>query len=144
MMDIQAAIGIHQLAKVEGYWVRRREIWQRYNQAFADLPLGLPADPEPGTRHAHHLYNILVDAQRTGIRRDDFLTAMTARKIGVGVHYLSIPEHPYYQQTLGWQPESYPNAMAIGRQTVSLPISAKLSDQDVDDVIEAVRDIIGG
>lgn len=142
MMDIQAAIGIHQLARVEVNWQRRSEIWQQYNEAFADLPLTLPAEPESGSRHAYHLYTILIDAQRAGINREDFLNAMTARKIGVGVHYLSIPEHPYYQQAFGWQPESFPNAMKIGRQTVSLPISAKLTDQDVDDVIEAVNSII--
>ncbi|MEI6207768.1 MAG: DegT/DnrJ/EryC1/StrS family aminotransferase [Desulfuromonadales bacterium] len=142
MMDMQAAIGIHQLLQVERYWDRRQEIWQRYNEAFATLPIGLPAEPEPDTRHAYHLYSILVDAVRTGISRDDFLNAMTAQKIGVGVHYLSIPEHPYYQHTFGWRPEDYPNAMRIGRQTVSLPISAKMTDSDVEDVIEAVKHVI--
>jgi dTDP-4-amino-4,6-dideoxygalactose transaminase len=143
MMDLQAAIGIHQLQKVENYWIRRQEIWRRYNEAFATLPIGLPADPELDTRHAYHLYTIRVDEPRTGISRDEFLNAMTALKIGVGVHYLSIPEHPYYQQTFGWRPEEYPNAMRIGRETVSLPISAKLSDGDVEDVIEAVRQTLG-
>jgi dTDP-4-amino-4,6-dideoxygalactose transaminase len=56
----------------------------------------------------------------------------------VGVHYRSIPEHPYYQQTYHWKPEDYPNAMAIGRQTVSLPLSPNLTDRDVEDVIRAV------
>ncbi|OLT60275.1 MULTISPECIES: DegT/DnrJ/EryC1/StrS family aminotransferase [Moorena] len=67
---------------------------------------------------------------------------MTAENIGVGVHYLSIPEHPYYQQTFGWQPENYPKAMAIGRQTVSLPLSAKLTNEDVNDVIFAVKNLL--
>ena len=67
---------------------------------------------------------------------------MTKRNIGVGVHYLSIPEHPYYQKAFGWQPEDYPHAMRIGCQTVSLPLSAKLMDEDVEDVIEAVRRIM--
>jgi dTDP-4-amino-4,6-dideoxygalactose transaminase len=139
MMDVQAAIGIHQLSRVEAYWRRRQEIWNRYNEAFADLPIGLPADPEPDTRHAHHLYTILIDPAKTGISRDAFLDAMTGQNIGVGVHYLSIPEHPYYQRKFGWKPEDYTNAMRIGRQTVSLPISAKLTDQDVEDVIGSVR-----
>lgn len=139
MMDLQAAIGVHQLQRVEPYWEKRNRIWQRYNEAFAALPLGRPADPEPGTRHALHLYTILIDEADTSISRDAFLNAMTAHKIGVGVHYLSIPEHPYYQHTFGWKPEDYPNAMRIGRQTVSLPISAKLTDKDVDDVIDAVK-----
>lgn len=142
MMDLQAAIGIHQLARVEQNWLRRQAIWNRYQQALADLPITLPAVPEPGTRHAYHLYSVLVDEGRTGISRDGFLDAMTAQNIGVGVHYLSIPEHPYYQQRFGWKPENYPNAMRIGRQTVSLPISAKLTDEDVEDVILAVKRVL--
>jgi dTDP-4-amino-4,6-dideoxygalactose transaminase len=142
MMDIQAAIGIHQLRRVSSYWQRRQEIWHKYNEAFAQLPLGLPCAPEPDTRHAYHLYTILVDDHRSGIARDTFLKGMAKNNIGVGVHYLSIPEHAYYQQRFGWWPEDYPNAMAIGRQTVSLPLSAKLSDADVEDVITAVKRIL--
>jgi dTDP-4-amino-4,6-dideoxygalactose transaminase len=139
MMDLQAAIGIHQLKRIESYWKRRWQIWRQYNEAFADLPVTLPAEPELESRHAFHMYTILVDEKRCGVNRDAFLNAMTRQKIGVGVHYLSIPEHPYYQSTFGWSPEDYPNAMTIGRQTVSLPISAKLTERDVSDVIESVR-----
>ncbi len=142
MMDLQAAIGIHQLKRVERLWHRRREIWNCYNEAFVDFPLKLPAEPEPQTRHSHHLYTILVEERKTGISRDDFLDGMTAQNIGVGVHYLSITEHPYYQQRFGWKPDDFPNAKHIGRQTVSLPISAKLTDKDVDDVIKAVRMVL--
>ena len=82
MMDLQAAIGIHQLARVEAYWQRRREIWSRYNEAFADLPLGLPAPDPPDTRHAYHLYTVLVDRERSGIGRDTFLDRMTKQTSG--------------------------------------------------------------
>ncbi len=143
MMDLQAAIGIHQLARIEPYWKRREKVWNRYNEAFADLPLGLPAPVEPDTRHGYHLYTVLVDEARTGIKRDAFLDAMTQQGIGVGVHYLSIPEHPYYQEQFNWQPEDYPHATRIGRQTVSLPLSAKLTDDDVEDVITAVKRVLG-
>jgi dTDP-4-amino-4,6-dideoxygalactose transaminase len=139
MMDLQAAIGIHQLSRVEQNWSRRQEIWKRYQEAFADLPVTCPSDPEPNTRHAYHLYTILIDEAKTSISRDRFLNEMPAQGIGVGVHYLSIPEHSYYQRTFGWKAEDYPNAMRIGRQTVSLPLSAKLKDKDVEDVIEAVK-----
>lgn len=142
MMDLQAAIGIHQLQRVVPYWQRRQQIWQRYNEAFADLPLTLPANPESETTHGYHLYTILVDEARTRISRDTFLDAMNAQNIGIGVHYMSIPEHLYYQQRFGWQPEDYPNAMRIGRQTVSLPLSAKLTDADVEDVIGAVSKVL--
>ena len=139
MMDLQAALGIHQLQRVETNWRRRAEIWQQYNEAFAGWPLTLPAEPEPDTRHAHHLYTILVEEERAGISRDEFLDAMTANNVGVGVHYLSIPEHPVYQEKFGWRPEDYPNAMRIGRQTVSLPLSAKLTDAEVTQVIQVVQ-----
>lgn len=142
MMDLQAAIGIHQLARVEDYWQRRAVIWQRYMEAFQDLPIELPAAPEADTRHGYHLFTVLIDEAKTGISRDRFLTAMTAENVGVGVHYLSIPEHPYYQKNFNWRPEDYPQATRIGRQTVSLPLSAKLSDRDVEDVILAVRKIL--
>jgi len=139
MMDLQAALGIHQLRRVEANWRRREQVWRRYNEAFAGLPVTLPAEPEPDTRHAYHLYTILVDEARADISRDRFLDAMTERNIGVGVHYLSVPEHPVYQEKFGWRPEDYPNAMRIGRQTVSLPLSAKITDAEVARVIEAVR-----
>lgn len=142
MTDMQAAIGIHQLGRVEAYWRRRQQIWEYYDRALGDLPIGLPAEPEPETRHAYHLYTILIDEKRTGISRDAFLQAMTTQNIGVGVHYLSIPEQPYYQQSFGWKPEDYPHATRIGRQTVSLPFSAKLEDADADDVVKAVRYIV--
>jgi len=70
--------------------------------------------------------------------RDDFLDAMTAEGIGVGVHYVALNEHPYYQDCYGREPDDTPHARNVGRQTVSLPISAKLTDQDVRDVISAV------
>jgi dTDP-4-amino-4,6-dideoxygalactose transaminase len=142
MMDMQAAIGVQQLKRIEGYWKRRELVWQRYMEAFCRLPIGLPAAAEPDTRHAYHLFNLLIDQKETGLSRDEFLDRMTANGIGVGVHYLSLPEHPYYQKTFGWRPEDYPNAMRIGRQTVSLPLSAKLSESDVADVITAVKKVI--
>lgn len=142
MMDLQAAIGLEQLARVEPYWQRRQAIWKRYVEELADLPLQLPPEPAPDTRHAHHLFSVQIDEARGGISRDAFLDAMTAQGIGVGVHYLALTEHPYYQQSYGWKPEDTPHATRVGRRTVSLPISAKLSDQDVADVIAAVRLIL--
>jgi dTDP-4-amino-4,6-dideoxygalactose transaminase len=143
MMDLAAAIGVEQLRRVEANWRKRRKVWQTYNKAFSGLPVKTPADPEPGNLHAFHLYTIQVNPDAAGITRDEFLTGMTKQNIGVGVHYQSIPEHPYYQQALSWRPEDYPHAMKIGRETVSLPISAKLTDQDVEDVITAVKRLVG-
>lgn len=143
MMDVQAAIGLNQLKRIEAYWHRRQQIWAIYDNAFSQTPLVTPAPLEPGTRHAYHLYNVLVDSSRTeGLDRDSFLAGMNEQNIGVGVHYLSLPEHPFYQERFGWEPADFPNATRIGRQTVSLPLSAKLTDNDVSDVVEAVTRVL--
>jgi dTDP-4-amino-4,6-dideoxygalactose transaminase len=140
MMDLQAALGIHQLRRVESNWKRRQEIWKRYDQAFMEFPVTLPAEPEPDTRHAYHLYTILIESEAL-LSRDAFLHNMTISNIGVGVHYLSVPEHPIYQEKFGWRLGDYPNAVRVGRKTVSLPLSAKLTDEEVERVIEAVTSI---
>ena len=142
MMDIQAAIGIHQLRRIQKNWERRQEIWATYQREFAGLPLTLPAQPDEGTRHAYHLYTVLIDPERTNLTRDQFIADMTAENIGVGVHYQSIPVHPYYQERFGWRPEDYPHSLRIGQQTVSLPLSPKLTDHDVADVIRAVHKVL--
>ena len=142
MMDLQAAIGMHQITRVESYWQKRLEIWKKYNAAFADLPVTLPAPLAAESRHALHLYTLLVDNPRAPVTRDQFITALHRRRIGTGVHYRAIPVHPVYQQRFGWNPTDYPNANVIGQSTVSLPLSAKLTDDDVNDVITAVREVL--
>jgi dTDP-4-amino-4,6-dideoxygalactose transaminase len=142
MIDLQAAIGLHQLNNVESYWVRRHELWGRYSCAFQNLPFTIPSPVPDDCRHGYHLFTLRIAKERCGICRDDFLGEMTANNIGVGVHYLSAAEHPYYQSRFGWKPEDFPHSMQIGRETVSLPLSAKLTDEDVEDVIAAVRSIM--
>lgn len=143
MMDIQAALGIHQLAKVDRNWKRRQEIWEIYQKELADLPLILPAQPENGLKHGYHLFTVLIDTDKTEITRDKFLGLMNRENIGTGVHYQSIAEHVYYQETYGWKADDYPVSKYIGERTISLPLSAKLSDDDVADVIKAVKKVLG-
>lgn len=142
MMDLQAAFGIHQLKRIEQYWKKRQAIWNTYMKAFAGLDLELPAPIEPQTRHAFHLFAIRINPKRNKITRDQFLNEMTKRNIGVGVHYLAIPEHPYYQKAFGWKLNQFPNSVTYGRETVSLPISPKLTNQQVNAVIDSVQDIL--
>lgn len=142
MMDLQAAIGIHQLPRIDKYWLRRQEIWNRYGEAFADLPVFLPAPVEPNTKHAYHLYTLLLDTDKVSLTRDQFLAELTKRNIGVGVHYIALHLHPYYQQNYGCQRSDFPNAEWISDRTVSLPLSAKLTDADVQDVVDAVKEIL--
>lgn len=139
MTDLQAAIGIHQLRRIDQWWRRRQTIWKTYDRAFQDLSIDLPKAPEPDTRHAYHLYTILVAKKRCGLNRDAFVDSMSRSGIGVGVHYLSIAEHPYYRKAFKWQPCDYPNARRIGRETVSLPLTPGQTETDTRRVISAVR-----
>jgi len=141
MTDVQAALGIHQLRRVNENWHRRDEIWCRYQKGLASLPIGLPATDDPDSKHARHLYRILVHEERCGKTRDRVLEDLKSFKIGSGVHYLPVHLHPYYRNTFGYREGCYPNAEWIGRGTLSIPLSAKLTDDDVTDVIEALLQI---
>ncbi len=142
MMDIQAAIGIHQLKHIDDWLERRNEIWNFYDQSFADLPVDLPAPDEDSAIHARHLYTLLIDEEQCGISRDSFLEKMRQYNIGAGVHYIGIHLHPYYAQEFGFSRDDFPNASWVSDCTVSLPLSPKLEDRDVEDVISAVKKAI--
>jgi dTDP-4-amino-4,6-dideoxygalactose transaminase len=139
MMDLQAALGLHQLDRVEANLVRRQDIWTRYDQAFADLPVFLPPPEERGTRHARHLYTLLLDIEHLSGGRDDVQAALHEQRIGTGIHYRALHLHRYYRETYGYAPGDLPNAEWIAERTLSLPLSPKLTSQDVEDVIRAVR-----
>jgi len=135
-------MGIHQLKRVNQYWGRREVIWNEYNRAFRDLPCQIPADPDPQTRHAYHLYSPLINVEEIGRSRDWVLDALTAENIGVGVHYTPVHLHPFYRNTFGWKSGDFPNAEWIGERTISLPLSAALFDEDVQDVIRAFQKVL--
>ncbi len=142
MTDLEAAIGLHQMARVNENLQRRNEIWQIYNQSFSDLPIGLPAPDEPNTVHARHLYTLMIDPDRTGITRDEFMRRLYIMNIGTGVHYVGVHLHPYYRNHFGYRPEDFPDATWISERTVSLPLSPKLSDADVEDIVRSVRTVL--
>jgi dTDP-4-amino-4,6-dideoxygalactose transaminase len=141
MMDIQAAMGIHQLKRVHKYWEYREQIWEKYNVAFKDLPCFVPLQPEPNTKHGYHLYTLIIDIDQ-GRSRDWILNALTAENIGVGVHYRPVHLHPYYRNTFNWKLGDFPNSEWIGDRTVSLPLSAKLTEKDIEDVIVSVKKVL--
>lgn len=144
MMDIQAAIGIHQLDRIEAGLQRRNEIWDIYNKAFANLPVSLPAPDEPDTLHARHLYTLMIDEQESGISRDAFMNTLHKMNIGTGVHYLGVHLHPYYIDRFGFKPEDYPNATWVSERTVSIPLSPSLTNEDIEYVIDAVTTVLSG
>jgi len=142
MTDVQAAIGLHQLKKLEGFHARRREIVRRYNAAFSPLAeLQTPVE-RPEVEHAWHLYVLRLNLDRFKLSRNRFIEELKARNIGTSVHFIPIHLHPYYRNKYGYKPEDFPVAYREYQRAVSLPLSAKMSDQDVEDVIEAVCAIV--
>lgn len=142
MMDLQAAIGIHQFHRFEKNQKRRREIWKIYNEAFRDLPLETPASAEPNTVHAYHLYTILVDIDKLKASREVIQAALHAENIGIGIHFIALHLHPFYKKKYGYRRGDFPNAEYVSDRTISLPFSAKLTDGDVQDVTKAVRKVL--
>jgi dTDP-4-amino-4,6-dideoxygalactose transaminase len=141
MTDLQAAIGLRQLEKLEGFQQRRREIVNRYNEAFAGLPaIELPAE-RPGVESAWHLYVIRLDLDRLTIDRAQFIEELGARNIGTSVHFIPVHLHPYYRDRYGFVPEDFPVTYDAYQRIISLPLHPRLSDRDVDDVIDAVSEV---
>ena len=144
MMDLQASIGIHQLKKLENRHKIRERIWKKYNKSFKHLNCEIPKSfNRKKLKHSYHLYNIFINKKRDGISRDEFILKMHKMKIGVGVHYRSIPEHSVYRKNFGWKTKNYPNAEKIGRETVSIPLSPALKKLEVNKIIKSIKKILG-
>ena len=141
MLDIQAAIGIHQLKKIDLFSKRREFIWNFYMKEFADYPIGLPTAIEENTKHAYHLFILRVNKKKSRINRDDFLNKMNKKNIGCGVHYEAIPKHPFYKKRFSWNINDYENSMRFGEETVSIPLSGSLTDNEVERIVIAVKNI---
>jgi dTDP-4-amino-4,6-dideoxygalactose transaminase len=142
LTDMAASLGLVQMPKLEGWLARRAEIWSRYDEAFSNLPLIRPLAPEPDTVHARHLYILQID-DHAPVSRDRFMAEMHKRGIGTGVHYRALHAHPYYSERFNLRPEQFPNAHQIGERTVSIPLTPKLTDDDVSRIIASVRSILG-
>jgi dTDP-4-amino-4,6-dideoxygalactose transaminase len=143
MMDIQAALGLHQLPRLDGFIAERERLAARYDEAFANLPgLIRPQRVAYPIRHAWHLYAPLVDVDRLRIDRDRFMEELKTRNIGSGLHYTAAHEFSYYASRFGWKPEDYPEAHFVSERIVSLPFFPGLSDADQDEVVDAVRRIL--
>ncbi len=142
MTDIMAAIGLVQLEKLDEMQERRRAIARRYTDAFAGCDaLKCPVE-RPDVLHAWHLYVLRLNLDALTIDRAQFIEELKARNIGSSVHFIPIHLHPYYRDKYGFAPSDYPVAYENYRRIISLPMSARHTDRDIDDVIDAVLDIV--
>jgi len=142
MTDIQAAMGLEQLKKINKHSNKRNKIWNEYQEFFKDYDISTPAKIEKNTKHAKHLYTILIDKKKIGIDRDHFMMKLHDKGVGTGVHYRSIPSHTFYKKKFNWKETDYKNSCLIGDQTVSLPLSPNLSSRDMDKIFSSIEKII--
>ncbi len=140
--DFQCALGESQLQKLPQWVHRRRQIARRYDAFFQNFPLARPLVTSPDVEHAYHLYVIRLDLGRLKADRRTIFSQMRAEGIGVNVHYLPVPLHPYYRETFQTRPGGWPRAEAAYEELLSLPIFPGMSDQDVDDVTEALTKVL--
>jgi len=141
MTDMAAALGLPQLATIEVRWRQREQVWQSYSERLKNLPMTLPAPSAPESRHAYHLFAPLLLLEELRVDRQTVIAALDAENIGVGIHYVPVHQHPYYRQQYGFVDSDFPNAAFVGEHTISLPLSSAMSEQDVDDVANALTRI---
>lgn len=142
LTDIASAMGLAQLAKAERMWQRRCDIAAAYSAAFRHLPeLQVPTNGVD-SQHAWHLYMLRLNLNQLEIDRAQFIEALKAHNIGVSVHFIPLHLHPYYRETYAYQAEDFPLAYREYQREISLPIYSKMSEQDVQAVIEAVSTIV--
>ena len=145
MTDIQAALGLHQLRKLPQFHARRRAIVERYQAAFRTCAEFIETPTERSdVQHAWHLYVMRLNPDRARFTRDQFITEMRDRNIGCSVHFIPIHLHRYYREKYGYSPEDFPIALHEYRRMVSLPLSPRMNEEDVNDVINAVTGILAG
>ena len=141
MTDVAATIGLAGVKRFSTDHRRREAIWQRYDESFADLPLEVPAAPPAGTVHGRQYYSPLVDRDARDLDRDSVRQRLNDLGVGTGVHYLPVHHHPFYRNRLGVGPGDLPHSDDLWARTFTLPLSAHLTDEDVDHVIAAVRSV---
>ncbi len=141
MMDIQAAIGIHQLKKVNSFNEKRKEIALFYRENLRDVEeLDLQKDPDYDFTHPWHLFVVILKSDK--FTRDDIVTKLKERNIGTGIHFPAVHRFKYYSETLGFKEGICPNAEFIGERIFSLPMYPKMNLVDAKDVVDALKEVL--
>jgi dTDP-4-amino-4,6-dideoxygalactose transaminase len=144
LSDLQSAVGIHQLRKLENFTERRARIAETFNAAFAGLDeLELPETPMNG-RHAWHLYALRLNLDLLTIDRARFIAELRRRNIGASVHFIPVPMHPFFKKWAELPENQCPRAMELYPRLVSLPLYPAMTDDEVSYVARAVREIVNG
>lgn len=142
MTDLQAALGLVQLRKLPVFHACRREIVQEYNHAFSTIPELETPNERPDTEHAWHLYALRLKLEALSISRSELILELRSRNIGTSVHFIPIHFQQYYRDRYHFEPNQFPVASREYERLISLPLSPRMSDSDVNDVIAAVTEIV--
>ncbi|MDD5929214.1 MAG: UDP-4-amino-4,6-dideoxy-N-acetyl-beta-L-altrosamine transaminase [Spirochaetales bacterium] len=143
MTDMQAALGCSQLAKLDFFKKRRREVVATYNHAFEGMKyLKTPTEPKE-VSSCFHLYAVQIDFASLGKTRSQVMQELREREIGTQVHYIPVHTQPFYKESFGYKEGDYPFAEKYYEQELSLPLYPGLSEEDVNTVIKAVKEVIG-
>lgn len=142
MTDVQAAMGIHQLKKLDRFIDTRARYAGLYSEAFADMPEVERPVLHPERKHAWHLYVVRLALERLAIDRAQFIEELRARNIGTSVHFIPVHLHPYYQERFGYRRGDLKQAESLYERIVSLPLYPGMTEDDVRDVTRAVQDVI--
>ncbi|MEA5388492.1 DegT/DnrJ/EryC1/StrS family aminotransferase [Haloarculaceae archaeon H-GB11] len=137
--DIQAALGLEQIDKVESFKRRRQEIMAQYDQAFEEVPGLRTPVVKDGVDPMFHLYAVEIVEDEFGCSRTEFVNAMHAENIYVQVHYVPLHYHPFFQEEYGYERGQFPETEAVYDRIVSLPLYPAMSDDEVDSVIHAIH-----
>ena len=141
MTDIQAALILSQLDKLSAFSKRRKEIVERYNQAFSEIPELFVQQEIPESDTTRHLYILRLKLETLTCSRREFFEAMAAEGICCNVHYIPVYYHPYYEK-MGYQKGLCPQAEKLYEEIMSLPLYYAMADEDVEDVIQAVKKVV--
>jgi len=141
LTDIQSALGLSQLSKLDAYLEKRKELVSAYDQAFSGLPNCKPIQLDGRELSAHHIYVLCVDFSAIGVSRQSLMKELFDKGIGTQVHYIPVPLQPYYQQ-LGCIPQDYKYSMKYYEQAISLPLYFSLKESEQQLVIESIKDLI--
>jgi len=142
MFDIQAAIGIHQLKKVDKFLQIRRKYVEMYDKAFEKIPEIKILSRRENIKHSHYLYVIQVKTEDSTADRDIIMNAIQSENIGIGIHFRALHLQPYYKNTYGFKPGDFPNAEYASDRVISLPLYPAMTEEDVTDVIKTVTRVI--
>lgn len=143
LTDLQCALGLSQLAKLDAWAARRQQIAHRYGRRLAATPGIRPLAVRDGVSHARHLYVVRVDRDTAGLDRSELFTALRAAGIGAAVHYIPVHLHPFYRDRFGTRPGLCPVAEAAYEEILSLPLFSAMTDAEVDFVVTTIERVLG-